>query len=318
MKRRKLLSLLLLAAVVLSLGACGTDRTEPAEDRVLLDLSGEYAPGGGDEITYNEDFEGNRYGPADLAVDGDTVYLLDTAKCRVYAYENSTCRAIELSDYGMFGTRLAAADGTVYVLGSGSDVLVLTDGAEGTVIDVSAVIGTAAVLGFKAVGDALYITLSDSADGTTHRLVYEDGALRDDAAYSGFPFDAETVYKTKLVKDGGAFGHGCVLTVAGADGETLETIELTLTDWVCGAEYLGKDAAGRSCVMVSALAADTDGPGEAKASVLLIGEDGGVLSQETLPARSMVKAIGGKVYQMTAAEGRLTVTELAAPGAAEQ
>lgn len=316
MKHRKILSLILLAAAVLSLGACGTEQAAPAEDRVLLDLSGEYTPGGGDEIAYSEDFEGNHYGPADFAVDGDTVYLLDTAKCRVYAYENGACHAIELSDYGVFGTRIAAANGRAYVLGSSFDVLVLPDGGEGTVADISSVIGGAAVTGFRAIGDALCITLSDSADGTTHRLVYEDGALREDAAYFGFPFDAETVYKTRLVKNGGAYD--CVLTMAGVDGETLETIELALTDWVYGADYLGKDAAGRSRVMLFELGANADGSGAAKSSILLIGGDGSILSQEELPAGSLIRAVDGRVYQMTADEGQITVMELAAPGAAEQ
>ncbi len=318
MNRRKRLCLFLLTAIVLSLGACGTDRAAPAEDRVLLDLSGEYMPGGGDEITYSEDFEGNHYGPADFAVDGDAVYLLDTAKRRVYAYENGTCRAVELSDYGVVGTKIAAADGTAYVLCTNAVVLVLPDGGEGTVTDISSVIHGKAVIDFNAIGNALCISLSEGADGATHKLVYEDGTFREEAAYFDFIYDAETVYKTKLVKNGGAFGHGCVLTVANVDGEILETIELAMTDWVYGADYLGKDADGRSRVMLFGFGDGEDGPSGGKNSILLIGEDGSILSQEPIPAHDLIRVVDGRVYQMTADEGRITITELAAPGAAEQ
>lgn len=326
MKARKVLSLILLFALVLSLGAYAAnhvDASERTENPILLDISGEYTADRREEIAYSTDREGNLYGPADFAVDNGTVYLLDTAENRVYVYENGANRAIALQDYGVFGTMLAVADGTVYVLGNNFDVLVLADGAEGAVIDISSIIGAAAVLDFNAIKDALYISLSDNADGTTRKLVYEDGAFRVAETYSGFVFDEETVYKAELLKTGGALGHGCILTVANVDGEILETIEISSPYWVYGADYLGKDAGGRSLVKLFELATETDYTVKTAESILLIDENGSVLSQEALPTQrlnnsNLTKAVDGKAYHLTAAVDRITVAELDAPNAAEQ
>lgn len=121
-----------------------------------------------DLLNYQVDFEGNISGPEDFSIDGDNVYLLNSAHNSILKFTNGyLSKQIDVDE--IKAIKIASEDGNLYVLGNDLSIMQIKPDDKKVIIPVDG-INTEAITDFVVDNGVLYIATSEGDAGTTYMV----------------------------------------------------------------------------------------------------------------------------------------------------
>lgn len=270
-----------------------------------------------DALYFTKDLEGNPLGPADYAVEGHYAYMLNTATNTVYKYQsNQLIEETPLDDSDVFGIRLCANDGDVYVLSNRLTIEEVTEEGVTNIGSIDSILTMDSVFNFEAIGRYIYVSEPTSNGNVTYKLEknLETGNLEKVNTIAGYMVDENTFFQSELVSDEGRiFGHNCNISVMDKNGNETDFIELSSDNYIVGAQYLGKNTAGDYIVKQIEMSM-VDGSMEE--TIRTINSEDEVVNcshvAETLDSMvTQIKVIDGEVYQFEMNHDTGTISSIA-------
>ncbi len=262
------------------------------------------------------DEEGTLTGPADYAVIGRDVAVLNTATNTIYQYDdNNLISSISLADAGIIGIKIAADKGNVYVLGNDFSLSKIEDGKKAEMkFNIADELDSEAISDFKAIDDAIYVSVSAPDGGKTYKFPIDDqGNLISDAEImSGKIVDSNTYYETKLIEeDGYNCGHTCVINIMDRNSNVIDTITLSSDNLIAGAQYLGKNSDGNYVVRQY----DMDLNDHIEETIRTIDHTQNVIGCEAVKENatadlSQIKLIDGTIFNLASGENAIKINEI--------
>lgn len=270
-----------------------------------------------DALYFTKDLEGNSLGPADYVVEDHNTYMLNTATNTIYKYQsNQLIEEIPLDDSDVFGIRLCANDGDIYVLSNCLTVEKVTEEGVTNIGNVNSILTMDSVFNFEAIGRYIYMSEPTSNGNVTYVLEknLETGSLEKVNTIAGYMVDENTFYQSELVSDEGRiFGHRCNISVMDKNGNETDFIELSSDNYIVGAQYLGKNTTGDYIVkQIEMSIAD----GSMEETIRTINSEDEVVNcshvAEVLDSMvTQIKVIDGEVYQFEMNHDTGTISSIA-------
>lgn len=286
-----------LAATIEQTGSLVTDNALSSVSYVSMTTAGR-------GVLYStKDLEGNSFGPADYVVEGNNVYMLNTATNAIYEYHNDQLlNEISLDEAGVFGIMLSANDKEVYVLSNQLSIEKVTGDGVSNVGNLASVLEMDSVFDFQVKDQHIYVSEPTANGNVTYMLEMntETEKWEKVKTIAGYMVDETTFYQSELVSDDGRlFGHRCNISVMDQNGNEIDFITLYSDNYIIGAQYLGTNIAGDHIVKQIEMST-VDGLMEE--TIRTINSENEVVncSHVSEPVDSMlmrIKVIDGTVYQ---------------------
>ncbi len=280
---------------------------------VSVDIGGR----GNSLLSYFSDFKANILGPEDFAVDGDTVYILNSIDNTVLEFKND--KFICSHNAGLtFGIKVAAANGVLYILRN--DFSIMRIGADVTETMALYNVMTEAIVDFMALGDKLYIVIADGMAGITYEFGFDTKGLDISKAksYHGRIFDENTLYETRLLAyDAKTGGSGKVIITDISGGNTHE-IPIHTNHFLSGAQYFGSDGEGGAYIKIYESETNEMYQTILESRISLVDTQGHEKYMRELPEQyknitNQDKSIGGLIYSLNAFKNGVEVVMTAKP-----
>lgn len=359
---KRALSIALALIMLLALAACGTEQVKetqpsetqgeasaPAESAAAETPKGSPEASGGPEESqspvllsaesvweydFNSDGESGAqlygeddfqsYGPCDFYVDGETVYILNSAANAVTVYVSGKAeRYIELDGKGINGMQLGVNGGDIYVLGVNHEdnglalVRIDKDGVKHDTPFTEFAGGAAAAVSLDVFGGKLYLSTDEGAGGSTYVFdLSDENAEQNYTSVDGAVLSDGTRYVPNLTPEGGfGFGQTASIAVTHTDGETTD-ISVTTEHILGGIGLVGVFPDGSCCVRVVEVILGMDYTDYTSVETfVLFGKDGEYLGgyeapEETVNTGRTVKLFGGELYILNTLEDTTEVVRM--------
>lgn len=271
-----------------------------------------------DLLSYQVDFEGNISGPEDFSIDGDDVYLLNSAENSILKFTNGNIsKQIDIDEIKT--VKIASEDGSLYVLGNDFSIIQIDPDNNKFVIPVNG-IGTEAITDFTVKNGFLYIATSEGEVGTTYIISTKgENTERNIKKLNGRIFDENIIYQVELVaEDGYSIGHSCEMKITDIKSGDTESIIIKSDYWVVGAQFLGYDDDGNYRIKVFEMAMDEDYNSIVEETIQIIGKNGSTkalrgLDEQVKSISNQVKVFGNDIYELNNLQSRVQIIKLSEP-----
>lgn len=269
-------------------------------------------------LSYQVDFEGNISGPEDFSIDGDDVYLLNSANNSILKFTNGYfSNQIDMDE--IKAVKIAGEDGTLYVLGNDYSIIQISPDDNRVIIPVGD-INTEAITDFKVNNGVLYIVTSEGDAGTTY-ILNTKGEIkeRNIKKLSGRIFDEDIVYQVKLIPEKGhSIGHSCEMKIIDIKSGDNESIILKSEYWVAGAQFLGYDNDGNYRIKMFEMATDEDFNIVVEETIRTIEKDGSTKAIRGLDTQfksipNQVKVFGNGIYELNNLQDKVQIINISEP-----
>lgn len=268
-------------------------------------------------LSYFLDFKSNILGPEDFAIDGDTVYILNSIDNTVLEFKNG--KFIRSYNAGLtFGIKIAAAKGNIYILRN--DFSIMRIGADFTETMALYNIPSEAIVDFMAFGDKIYIVISDITGGVTYEFSFDTKGLDINMAksYHGRIFDENTLYETQLFPYDPKMGGSGKVIVTDLAGVNTREIPIHTKHFLSGAQYLGSDGEGGAYLKIYESETNEIYQTILESRLSLIDSQGQEKYMRDLPEQyksitNQDKSIDGQIYSMNAFKNGVEVIMTAKP-----
>lgn len=194
-------------------------------------------------LSYFSDFKANILGPEDFAIDGDNVYILNSIDNTVLEFRNDKFICSYNAGFS-FGIKVAASNGAIYILRN--DFSIMRIGADTTEIMALYNVSSEAIVDFMAMGEKIYIVISNGMGGITYEFVFDPKGLDINMAksYHGRIFDENTLYETQLLPYDPKTGGSGKVIVTDITGGNIREITIHTKHFLSGVQYFGSDGEG--------------------------------------------------------------------------
>lgn len=187
------------------------------------------------------DIEGNKYGPNDMCIVNDKIYILDTAKNSVIVTKNSEVERIyDLSKFNIQPYMLEVENGMIYVLDiTNSKVLVIKENGSENIYDIQ-LENNLAVLSFGVSDGNIYITYVGEEEYTNvYALDINDSIYKSTKKLLGRYLNG---YTYSFVRDSQPYeNHSGTMIISNEDSLSQVKLELYSGNLLLGASFLGVD-----------------------------------------------------------------------------
>lgn len=194
-------------------------------------------------LDYYVDFKSNILGPEDFAVVGDTVYILNSSDNTVLEFLNGRYMRRHYVGF-MQGIKIAAFGKFLYVLRNDFSILRISD----TAVEIMALynVPSEAIVDFMAIGENIYIVISDTMGGTTYEFSFDIRGIDINSAkkYHGRIFDENTLYTTEIFYNENGKGSRGKVTVTDLKSGSTSEIPVNTDFYITGIQYFGIDTDG--------------------------------------------------------------------------
>lgn len=306
--------LTVIMAMSLCMGASATAPIYETVEQVPLSV------GKAGALYATTDEQGNAYGPSDYSISDNGMYMLNTANNTVFQYrDNKLAAKITLDSFDIIGTALAVNDDSeMLVLDNNLAISKIENGKQKFIGTARKAMDIDNAVDFKASGQYVYVSEPTPEGGKTHRFLVDSstGKLTLDQTIDGYMVDDNTFYRTSIETENNEnSGHKCTIYILNTSGSVTDTITLYSTNYIAGAQYLGKNADNKHVVKQIDMACYADGTCDVEETIRTIDSDDTVIA--CAPVESVAPSMcdpvtveDGKVYQFDLTTDGATIAEM--------
>lgn len=290
-------------------------------DTVVLDIPVQSSARSASDLSYVTDDEGNVSGPADFAISGHAVYLLNTAQNCILRYQDGVLSdTIPLN--GVHATHIAQDGTSLYLISS--DLGLYRCSETGELTDLSDLSGAfdETITGFQAADGLGFLTTPDGVHGTTYEfelpITQSADVTQTMRAVEGIRFDTDIYYYYDEGDPDQTFSKEAVLTVYNQATGAQDTIEISSDSYLGAIQYLGRSAENHVVIRLEEITQDADYKiktaqriwilsGDADHTLLAVRD----VEPQELYINEPFRFYDGAIYQLNTARARVQVLKIA-------